>query len=50
MKENIWSNEEEKKTVEGKRGIIWRKKIDGDGNRPSNWVNMVKSAFSKVRN
>ena len=34
VKENIWSTEE-KKTREGKRGIIWRRKINGDANQPT---------------
>ena len=48
VNENIWSTEE-KKTGEGKRGIIWRRKINGDANRPTNLVNIVQSVFSKVR-
>ena len=35
VKENIWSMEE-KKTGEGKRGITWRRKINGDANQPTN--------------
>ena len=52
VKENIWSTEE-KKTGEGKRGINWKRKINGDANRPNiqtiNRVNIVQSAFLKVR-
>ena len=33
-KENIWSMEE-KKTREGIRGIIWRRKLNGDTNQPT---------------
>ena len=35
-KENIWSMEEEKKNGEGKGGIIWRRKVNGYTDRPTN--------------
>ena len=34
VNENIWSKEE-KKTREGIRGIIWRRKFNGDANQPT---------------
>ena len=48
VKETICSTEE-KNTREEKRGIIWRRKNNGDANQLTNRGNIAQSAFSKVR-
>ena len=47
-KENIWSAKEKRMEKENEE-IIKRRKIDGDIEGPTNWVDVVQSAFSNVR-
>ena len=47
-KENIWSAKEKRMEKENEE-IIKRRKIYGDIDGPTNWVDVVQSAFSNVR-